>query len=235
MRIESQFIPEQESQKYDAIVIMPYSSNIGTNGRIRLSYFSAQAVHAGYHLWEQGISPKIIIPGENVFGPNQKSTTELMVRYLISKGVPGNAIIGIHNLNNTVYQLEAVKRIQDTTNLNNLLVVTCNWHQKRVEQKVQQFGIKAGIDEVERIIEQTHKGAIRDNLLQVPASQRETTNDEHLRNDLFLNQAFVQKLGAIVFGPRIVDLHESTFARKKQLEMTIIDLQNRLAGLTLSR
>ena len=227
--------PEQESQKFDAIVVMTYSSNVGTNGRIRLSYFSAQAVHAGYHLWEQGLAPKIIIPGENVFGPNQKSTTELMVRYLIQKGVPGKAIIGMHNLNNTVYQLEAVKDIQETTNLNNLLIVSCNWHTQRVDERQKQLGINAEISEVEEVLDEYHLKTDREVLLEVPATKREKINDEHIRKNPLLRNPLFQKLGVVIFGPRVVDLHASTYARKKELEMMIVDLHNRLLRLTPSR
>lgn len=235
MRAESQFTPEQESQKFDAIVVMPYSSNIGTNGRIRLSYFSAQAIHAGYHLWEHGLAPKIIIPGENVFGPNQKSTTELMAQYLIQKCVPGSAIIGMHNLNNTVFQLEAVKEIQDTTNLNNLLIVSCNWHGQRVNERQQQFGINAKISEVEKVLDEYHPKTKREVLLEVPASKREKIHDEQIRKNPLLRNPLVQKFAVQIFGPRVVDLHESTYARKKELEMMIVDLHNRLLSLTPSR
>lgn len=227
--------PELESTKFDAIVVMPYSSNIGTNGRVRLSYFSAQAIHAGYHLWEHGLAPKIIIPGETIFGPKQKSTTELMARYLIQKGVPGNAIIGMHNLNNTVFQLEAVKEIQDTTNLNNLLIVSCNWHSQRVNERQQQFGIRAKISEVEKVLDEYHPKTKREILLEVPASERERINDNEIRRNPMLRNSLVQKFAVRIFGPRIVDLHESTYSRKKQLEMMIVDIHNRLLSLTPSR
>src|SRR5438477_10300503 len=93
---------QERESSYAAIVVMTYSSNLKSQSSdLRLSYWSAQSIHAAYHLYKNGTVPQIIIPGETIFGSDKATTAQLMTRYLLNKNVPPNAISQLHDLNNT--------------------------------------------------------------------------------------------------------------------------------------
>ena len=209
-------LKELDQERYDALVVMPYSSNIGSNGNIRLSYWSAQSVHAGFHLWKKDIAQGIIIPGESTFGTDKTSTTELMSRYLIAKQIPKSIIFCLENLNNTVEQLDIVKAIQEQDSLINLLVVCCNSHEQRVKNVMEKLGITGDTVEVEAILESEHTSTDRDVLLSVPATQKQVEKDKMILNNPILSQLWLQRLLSKVIGPRVVDLHDDTYARFKK-------------------
>jgi len=217
----------ERNETSGAIVCMPYSSNIGLNGKIRLSYWSAQSIHATLHLWQDNSSQKIVIPGESVFGSRHPSTASLMVRYLEAKGVSQGFIISRENLNNTALQLEEIKRLQEQEKLGQLLVVCTNWHKERVEQVLKELDISAQTIEVESVIAGKHKGASRDRLLEVPATRRMATKDARLRTNFFTKRLFLQRLMVKIFGARIVDLKDDTYAilRRRQLKKSSSEYQ----------
>lgn len=211
-----QLFREGETSGYYAIVIMPYSSNIRNNGRLRLSYWSSQSVHAGYHLRERGTSHLVVIPGESVFGKDYQPTAGLMLNYLQAKGISGDFIRAYPNYNNTVTQLEHIRDLQKNGGLTNVLVVACNWHKERVEQVMDKLGIVGDIVEVEAVLDAFHKETNRGTLLAIKATERMKEKDARIRNNRLLRRIWVQKLLGKIFGPRIVDLNDDTYARLKK-------------------
>ncbi|OGE03360.1 hypothetical protein A3I53_01495 [Candidatus Curtissbacteria bacterium RIFCSPLOWO2_02_FULL_40_13b] len=209
---------ERKYHPYNAIVVMPYGSNLRENGQVRLSYWSAQTVHAAYHLWLKGLASRIVIPGETVFGEGRPATTDLMVRYLIHKGIPPTSIIPLFHLNNTIYQLKAVKQIKEKEEWRSLLVVGCHWHNDRVKDNLARIGLSADVVEVETALAKWHPQTERERLLKVPATERMTIKDQRLRNHPILRQLWLQELGTKIFGPRVVDLRDDTYAKSKLRE-----------------
>lgn len=211
---------EQESKQYAAIIVMTYSSNLKHHSEdVRLSYWSAQSVHAAFHLFEEGKAPQIIIPGETIFGQNKATTAQLMARYLTNKKVPANSIRQLHDLNNTIMQLEAIKRIQQNEGLDRLLVVCTNWHITRVENTIDTLGINADVMEVEQVLETEHTNTSRESLLTIPQTQKFKEHDELMRNNLLLRQLWFQKITGKLLGPRICDLNEETIAILKRAKL----------------
>lgn len=218
--IESPKSKEKQPPLYDAIVIMPYSSNVNSKGQIRLSYWSDQSVNAGFSLYKQGLSDRIVIPGESVFGKDNTSTTELMVEYLLRKGVPHKNIVAMDNLNNTAFQLEAIKKLQTERHWHKLTVVATNWHKDRVKQVLEKMHISADTREVESILAFGHLSVrraqdARKKMLEVPATAAIAAKDRKIMENPLLKQLWFQKAGVIIFGPRVVDLKDDTFGKKK--------------------
>ncbi|OGD85999.1 hypothetical protein A2Z23_03355 [Candidatus Curtissbacteria bacterium RBG_16_39_7] len=206
---------KEEIYPFDAIVIMPYSSNISTNGRLRLSYFSAQAVHAGFHLWEEKKAPKIIIPGESTFGPAHPPTAELMIRYLKQKGVPESQIVGLNDLNSSIYQLEAIKKLQ-AEGLQKFLTVSLEFHRKRVDLLVSRLHLPGETVEAEEILERHHLKTDRKQLLSLPQTKKARNIERVFRGIASLDRSgLLQKLTTQLWGPSVTDLHEIITSRSK--------------------
>jgi len=204
---------KEKNYPFDAIVIMPYSSNISSNGKVRLSYYSAQAVHAGFHLWEEKKAPQIIIPGERTFGPEYPSTTELMIRYLKQKGVPESQIIGLES-KSTIYQLEAVKKLQHQKP-QNFLVVSLEFHRRRVDLLRSRLKIKGETAEAEEILEKHHLKTNRQQLLDLPQTRKFKRADIVARIIAYVDRGGqIQKFISQI-RPSITDLHEFSSAKRK--------------------
>lgn len=138
---------EKPSYPYSSIVIIPYTSRIEgiyhgdkviqdtehpREARIRLSSFSAMVTAATDLLYQGGASDHIIALGESTFDKEHKSTADLMKDQLVSRGIPGDAVIPLGGLQNTDEQLEALRQ-QDPKLLENPLYVVMDFHKDRVE------------------------------------------------------------------------------------------------------
>lgn len=215
-RRESAVRKEEKTNNYpyDAIVIMPYGSNLIANGpEIRPSFYSLLAMLAGTDLYKQGYANKIIIPSETVFGKEKKSTGKLLADRLARKfQVPEEDLIIGEKLNNTVFQLKYIKKLQKEKKLKKLLVVALDWHKERVALMINQMGINADVVEGEEILSQT-TSANREKLLAVPMTKKLKKMDRTLRIITRIDHGLSQQILTTLKGSRVVDLHVNSTAK----------------------
>jgi|SRR3989344_1612381 len=206
---------EQLVNLYDALVVMPYSSNLRENGDARLSFYSALAVVAAADLYRQRVASRIIVPGESIFGDENSSTTDLMLRYLVTgqPKISKENIIAEERLNNTIYQLLYIKELQERQGLNKLLIVAMNWHMDRVVQTMRNFNIQGDVIEVEGVLAQTRR-AKQEELLAVAMTRNLTQQDVVLRKIMLIDKfGLLQRALVEIRGPRVVDLYENSYAK----------------------
>lgn len=134
------------------LVVLPYTTRIDQHGRIRLSSNSNLVTDAAFYLYKEGNVSEIFIPGENTFGPDYKSTADLMKKSLVERGVPEGRIHPQGNLNDTEVQLAWAKD-QITTGAN---VLVLGFHKRRAELLVDDFGMNANILKAEPTLLKYH-------------------------------------------------------------------------------
>ncbi len=138
---------EVKEKKYQAIVVMPYSSGEYRGGKkskinpnFGLTYESKMATLAAAQAYQEGRAPKIILTGESTVGAPkspkesnepQLSTVDFMKELLIAKGVPETAIEIHRNLQNSVEQLGKISELSKPGD--EFLVVSLDFHMPRVQ------------------------------------------------------------------------------------------------------
>jgi hypothetical protein len=118
-----------------------------------MSHFTARCILAGLELYEQGVAPLFILPGEQ-HGP---ATSDLERIFLIRRGVVPERILDLPNRNGTLEQLEPVARLQHDGGCANVAVVCFAFHAERVSEYMRLLRIRGDIAEVE----QTHTEFLR--------------------------------------------------------------------------
>ncbi len=150
----------EQNYPYSAIVILPYGSRVGgiagkkiipeRRADLRLSSYSAMVTEAARVLYQQGMAPHIIALGENTFGEEYFSTASLMKRKLMGKGIPGEVITSVGNLQDTNEQLQALADYKSDLAKNPLYVVM-EFHQKRVEGIRKDYNLPGEVKSAEDI------------------------------------------------------------------------------------
>lgn len=197
-----------KNSTYDALVIMTYSSNLKSkDSPTVLSYWSKQVIKKAYQAWKHHKMSKIVIPGETIFSSNKATTGELMKNYLISKKVPANSIKVLSNLNNTAMQLQAVKKLQKDS-LGKVLIVCMDFHSKRVRSVINQLSINADIEQT----------TAQDTVARDETKKLREHEDQLLSNPI-LRQLWFQNFWTKIFGVRIMDLNEDTYAFFKKIKL----------------
>jgi hypothetical protein len=151
--------PEVFTQFHEYAVVMPYSQNIRASGeRIgenRLSFYSAFNLNAAYELYKDGKVGKLILCGETTFGEKHSTTSTLMKIALLTLEVPEDDIIVLDqlNLDNTAVQIKAVTKYQKDNGLcgNRFLVIDWGFHDVRVKNHSNGFGLNAETAQAEEI------------------------------------------------------------------------------------
>ncbi|MEX0616288.1 MAG: YdcF family protein [Candidatus Woykebacteria bacterium] len=125
---------KKPSLNYDAGIILGggrYDENI-------LTPLSKMRLDKGWELYNQGIIPKIILPGSNygTYIPKatkfEKTTAKLRKEYLLAKGsVKDEAIILAEEGRDTIYEAFAVRKKAKELGLKNLLLITSERHMPR--------------------------------------------------------------------------------------------------------
>jgi len=142
--------------KYDAIVIIPYTSRIQGVARdkvipertanVTLSSYSAMTTEAARILYEDGAASHIIALGENTFGQGYPSTADRMKVQLVKKGVPKKAITSIGNLQDSDEQMDVLSRDL------NYAFVAMDFHKGRVQQIQKRNNLEGNVQSAEHII-----------------------------------------------------------------------------------
>lgn len=146
--------PETLKKIYEVGVIMPYSSDLDNAGKPILSIFSKFAVLAAAACYQNSIFKEILLLGEQTFGPDKESTSELMKKMLIRLHVPENVILQLpqtENLNNTVYQVKALSKYQENGS-QSVLVVDFDFHDSRVKNHMKGYGVSGDTLTIENIV-----------------------------------------------------------------------------------
>lgn len=153
--------PEALKKHYTTGVIMPYSSDLHPKtGEPDLSIFSKFAVIAAYKGYQNGVFDKFFLCGEQTFGPDKKSTTDLMQEMLIRLGVPQEDIQLLpetENLDNTAYQIKALAQYQKDNPDSSFLIIDYDFHNSRIKNHISGFGLEADTVTVQDLFEHYFK------------------------------------------------------------------------------
>lgn len=147
--------PEALKRHYAIGVIIPYSSDIHPKTKEPdLSLFSKIALSAAFECYQDGVFDKFLLCGEQTFGPDKKSTSDLMREKLMKLGVPEENIQLLSktdNLNNTVYQIKALAQYQQVNPDSSLLIIDYNFHDPRIKNHMEGFGLVAKTISVQEV------------------------------------------------------------------------------------
>jgi len=92
-----QFNHEALNRHYAVMAVDPYALGMDSEGpnkgKVRMSYYSHQIIHAAGRIYRAGLVDRVVLFGDASFGPDYPSTGDLMVKHLIEKdGVPADKI-----------------------------------------------------------------------------------------------------------------------------------------------
>lgn len=213
---------ERDSERKNAIVLLPYTSRIDKRGKIRMSSHSALVTEAGRLLFNEGVAPYIYIPGESTFGDRYISTGELMKTQLLKRGVPESQVIISKNLNNTQDQLLSTK----LKNFDPVFVVAMRFHIPRVALLEKQIGLVAQNITAEDVFIDLVKGATKSRLQKLSDTKIRILGVSKVRFAEFigyngtrfgnLGKSFIEIIRTIAGqnGPTVTDYHHVESAKK---------------------
>ncbi len=215
-------VPEILKTLHTHTVVMPYSSNLKDSeprrGESRLSFYSAFALNSAYELYKNGQTRKLILCGETTFGHGKKSTTDLMKDALLGLGVPDEDVIilgvpnldNIPNLDNTALQIKAVAEYQKSKDLQNETFLVVNWqfHQERVRNHIQGFGLNAETVTAEELHKYFMPSFDLEELKRVLPEEFEKREKTPRRISRFDKRGFVPRLLAMLRGPSVTDIQK---------------------------
>jgi len=90
-------------------------------------------------LYQQGYFPEIVVSGG--FGKEGFDEATVMQNYLITNGVPSNAILLDHNGDNTLATVQNVASIMKNQNLKSVMAISQFYHIARIELDFQKVGL----------------------------------------------------------------------------------------------
>lgn len=131
------------------IVLIPYTSFMEPDGRVRLSVFSEIVTMAGAGLYGAAATSRtqIIAVGEDTYGDDHPSTTALMYDLLEKEGVPASAFAPKrpHRANATPQQIDWLSRHASKAWQNNPPVLIGHvQHWPRIARLCALYGLSAG-------------------------------------------------------------------------------------------
>ncbi|MGB9434925.1 MAG: YdcF family protein [Candidatus Acidiferrum sp.] len=110
------------------------------------NFYADRATHAA-ELYRQGVAPEVVASGRRL--RPAASVSELIEHDLIERGVPREKIVRFtHDDDNTIEEAEAVAKLAKDHHWNILVIVTSNYHTRRVRfiyGKVFPAGIKVSV------------------------------------------------------------------------------------------
>ena len=126
-----------ERRPADAIIVLGAAQYDGKPSPV----FEARLEHA-VALWRDGIAPVFIVTGGKLQGDR---TTEAAVarEFALSKGIPGDAVIGEDRAHNTLASLTAVANLMRERGLRSAVIVSDPTHMLRSLRMARDLGIEA--------------------------------------------------------------------------------------------
>lgn len=216
----------------------PYGNN--PRQTHRLSHFTARAALAGWELYQEGQAPRIFVPGE---GKNP-STGALEKAYFERKNaqaertgtkpIDPNQVVVFENLNGTQQQLDPIADLQEAGKLGKVLVVSFEFHKKRVKELLDRWKINGDIAEVEGTHERYSGGkASREKLINLPQLEPIKKAENGIPRILmaldkrFGRKAPFSRTAKAVMGSTVTDLNELGLLRIKNAKRSIRKLRSK--------
>jgi hypothetical protein len=202
-----------------------------------MSHFTARCLLAGLELYEQGVAPQFILPGEQ----RMPATSDLEREFLLRRGVAPDCILDFPNLNGTLQQLEPAAMLQRRSRIGEVLVVCFAFHAWRVRQYMRLLRIRGDVAEVElahATFLRSHRGAVRvdrDELVNLPQlrpfrrAELGISRGLLLIDSLFGRLAPASRLFKFVVGPTLTDVERG------RPRMTLARIEAARAWLSLKR
>jgi len=159
------YIEELKGKGIQCVVPMPYSSDMYGRGKKKgqpyLSYFSNMSVIMSARVYKElGLDEgSFLLVGENTFGKDKKSTTELMTEKFRQLNVVGGEDsqedFYTPQLNNTPQQIDALSRLQKldkNPEQSPYLIVAWEFHLQRIKKYAKAYGLNAEFISIETIL-----------------------------------------------------------------------------------
>jgi len=121
----------------DAIVVLGAAQYDGRPSR----QLAARLDHV-VTLWDQGLSPRVVVTGGKQEG-DRFTEAEASRNYLVDRGVPAEAILAEDTSHNTYDSLAAVAEVLDEVGVTRVLLVTDPFHTARSELIAGEVGLDA--------------------------------------------------------------------------------------------
>lgn len=128
---------DDELHGADAIVVLGAAQYDGTPSPV----FKARLDQAAY-LFKEQFSATVIVTGGKQPG-DRFTEAQAGERYLVSEGVPADAILGEDQGRTTLESLEAVKQIADARGIRSVLMVSDPMHSERLKRIGDDLGFEA--------------------------------------------------------------------------------------------
>lgn len=128
---------EDEVHSADAIVVLGAAQYDGDPSPV----FEARLNHAAY-LYKEELAPTIVVTGGKQPG-DRFTEAEAGEAYLVSQGVPAEAILSETEGRTTLESLRNVKELADEHEISSLLLVSDPMHSERVKRMAHDLGFDA--------------------------------------------------------------------------------------------
>ncbi|HET9255072.1 MAG TPA: YdcF family protein [Pseudonocardiaceae bacterium] len=124
-----------DRDKADVVVVLGAAQFDGTPSPV----LGSRLDHAA-RLWRNGVAPVIVTVGGRRVGDTY-TEAEAGRNYLMSYGVPGNAVVPIGEGRNTLESLRAVARRAETAGWHTAVIVSDPWHSLRARTMADDLGL----------------------------------------------------------------------------------------------